>query len=113
MKMSRATRGEPQQEGLLTVAKRDDGPADVVLVHELECAGAGHFSGHVAGHDGDPVVAEDDAAVDQVAREVLVSVVHQVGQLGDGLALQQLGRADEDDVVAVGAAGCERKSGSE
>lgn len=69
-------------------------------MHELEGAGAGYLVGHVAGHDGYPVVAEYYPAVDEMAREVLVLVGLEEREFRDCALLQEPGRRDEDYVVA-------------
>ena len=60
------------------------GPGEVLGVEEVEGGLALDLGGDVARHGGDPVVSVDDAAVREVAGEVLVLDSLDQAQLRDG-----------------------------
>ena len=60
------------------------GPGEVLGVEEVEGGLALDLGGDVARHGGDPVVSVDDAAVREVAGEVLVLDRLDQAQLRDG-----------------------------
>ena len=68
----------------LTVSESHRGPGKVLGVKEVEGGLALNLGGDVARHSGDPVVSVDDAAIREVAGQVLVLDSLDQAQLCDG-----------------------------
>ena len=68
----------------LTVSESHRGPGKVLGVEEVEGGLALNLGGDVARHGGDPVVSVDDAAIREVAGQVLVLDSLDQAQLCDG-----------------------------